>query len=589
MNYRIIRKWISLTVVIVMIASVWIGHSQNASAAGEAALSLKAEATGHVQSGDEVRIHVYITARELYSGTVNLSFPASMLEPLDAHTSSSEVNVQQGNWEGHVIRNKVNKEQGLAEFSWIQIGEHPGLSMKDTILYKVTFKSLTDSVDMALVKFAEVTLVNPNLEVMNYTVVSVPEEDGQDPGGQHPDKPSNGGTPGSVPNLPNSGSISDDSDRMEYSAEQLRELLDQGRLNITMPAGVDTLILPLETAMQLNGQQLTVTTPSGVSLHLAYEIWASLSKLGDQPNMTDARIVFTAQELSLEETLQIAVRASALHYAEIVSAGPALKLQLSVEQEDGSSQSLHSLDIPVRIEMDVRSSINPVLTALYDVTEDGVLTYIDSRVEQGKLSAKLRNFGTFGIFEFTKSYGDVSSTHWAYDAIGRATALQITSGIDANTFAPGREVTRAEFTALMARALGLEASGMVRFNDVHPSAWYAADVQAAADAGIIAGQGDGTFAPNALISRQEMAVIAVRSLMYVEQDAAPTVSPAESMQSTFTDLDNSASWAKSYIQQAAQYGLMLGRGNQLFVPHGLTTRAESVQVILNIWERMKSE
>ena len=80
---------------------------------------------------------------------------------------------------------------------------------------------------------------------------------------------------------------------------------------------------------------------------------------------------------------------------------------------------------------------------------------------------------------------------------------QIMCGIGNSTFAGDREITRAEFAAIMVRALGLPAKDISAFSDVAKEAWYNGAVAAASKYGIVSGRGGNTFDPLAKITREE--------------------------------------------------------------------------------------
>ena len=85
-------------------------------------------------------------------------------------------------------------------------------------------------------------------------------------------------------------------------------------------------------------------------------------------------------------------------------------------------------------------------------------------------------------------------------------------------FDPEGTVARAEFSALLIRALGISVEGKantVRFADVSASAWYASAVNAAVSSGLFNGIGDGRFAPKQDVTRAQAAAILNRFLTYV--------------------------------------------------------------------------
>ena len=95
----------------------------------------------------------------------------------------------------------------------------------------------------------------------------------------------------------------------------------------------------------------------------------------------------------------------------------------------------------------------------------------------------------------------------------------ILKGFGDGTFRPGETISRAQFCAMAASALGLPASAGKpgRFSDVPDSAWYAGAVNAMANMGFVSGSG-GTFRPGQAITYQEMTSILSRVAAWVSMD-----------------------------------------------------------------------
>ena len=85
------------------------------------------------------------------------------------------------------------------------------------------------------------------------------------------------------------------------------------------------------------------------------------------------------------------------------------------------------------------------------------------------------------------------------------------AGTAERTFEPGRKVSRAEFTAMLVRALKLTDKGTVTFSDVKPDAWYADSIALAVKAGIVTGKSTTLFGTNDQITREEMVTMLMRS------------------------------------------------------------------------------
>ncbi|MBB6446056.1 C40 family peptidase [Bacillus benzoevorans] len=130
---------------------------------------------------------------------------------------------------------------------------------------------------------------------------------------------------------------------------------------------------------------------------------------------------------------------------------------------------------------------------------------------------------------------DVSTASPTYPAIKTLTTAGIIQGFSDSTFHPEENVTRAQAAVIINRVLKKQASSSAGFGDVADSKWYAADVAAIKEAGIINGFADGTFRPDANMTRAEMAVILQRAFNLPVQAA-----------STYSDIP-STYWAHDAI------------------------------------------
>ncbi|QNK58673.1 S-layer homology domain-containing protein [Paenibacillus sp. PAMC21692] len=187
--------------------------------------------------------------------------------------------------------------------------------------------------------------------------------------------------------------------------------------------------------------------------------------------------------------------------------------------------------------------------------------------------------------------------HWAEEPICEAAAQGLVQGDDAGMFHPQRQVTRIEFAAMLLRALEISSEGESRvltFADADRIPDWAKDVASAAvNAGVLEGYLDGTLRPLQTVSRSEMAAMMTRALEQSLGGEASTNGEASTSgeaslsgdtTAPFADDADIPDWARGYIYTASQHGLLFGRGDNLFVPNGLATRAEAAVTILRLWQ-----
>ena len=199
-----------------------------------------------------------------------------------------------------------------------------------------------------------------------------------------------------------------------------------------------------------------------------------------------------------------------------------------------------------------------------------------SMQETRHISASLPHFSVFAVMEYNKSFADVPVHHWANQTIRTLAAKHIVQGVTESEFAPQQDVTRAEFTTLLVRMLGLQQSNAAHaFTDIPSAAWYADDVAAAYEAGVVRGSSGNRFIPNGVISRQEMAAMLVRAYDYAGGQQT------NGQATSYTDQEKIAGWAVQDVTRATEIGLLMGH-NGMFRPEATTTRAEAAQAILQL-------
>lgn len=115
-------------------------------------------------------------------------------------------------------------------------------------------------------------------------------------------------------------------------------------------------------------------------------------------------------------------------------------------------------------------------------------------------------------------YTDVATDSWYNNAISTLSNMGIINGYDDGSFQPNASITRAEFTAIATRFFDYTAEYDGAFNDVASGSWYADYVQAAVDMGLVDGYPDGGFHPNSYITRAEAVTIVNRVLNRVPHE-----------------------------------------------------------------------
>ena len=112
----------------------------------------------------------------------------------------------------------------------------------------------------------------------------------------------------------------------------------------------------------------------------------------------------------------------------------------------------------------------------------------------------------------TNNYSDVKDTDWCNNAISTLSNMGILKGYEDGTFHPNAPVTRAEFAAIAARFSDGAADDYATFSDVPNDYWASKEIAKAAKLGWIKGYKDGTFRPTNNITRAEVMTLVNRVL-----------------------------------------------------------------------------
>lgn len=171
----------------------------------------------------------------------------------------------------------------------------------------------------------------------------------------------------------------------------------------------------------------------------------------------------------------------------------------------------------------------------------------------------------------TASLKDIAD-HWAMSRINDLVARGAIKGYPDGTFQPDASITRAEFTTVVVKAFNLTSPNGQALAFTDTSEHWARDyIATATAAGIVGGYNDSIFGPNDPITREQMAAIVVK--------AARLTLATEATQ--FADSGSIAAWAGSAVATAVHHQIIKGYPDNTFKPGGKATRAEASAVIVN--------
>ena len=174
----------------------------------------------------------------------------------------------------------------------------------------------------------------------------------------------------------------------------------------------------------------------------------------------------------------------------------------------------------------------------------------------------------------------------AKDAINEMGSRKVVTGVTSQLYEPNRNITRAEFAAMVVRGLGLDQGlGTADYKDVSSNAWYRGVIETASGYGIIKGYGDKTFQPNQSITREQAMTMLARAMKITKLEADLTTSQVHDLLQSFSDKGLASSYAKESIAQCLQTGIVQGRTADQLAPEKPITRAEVAVMIQRLLEK----
>ncbi|MBN7773536.1 S-layer homology domain-containing protein [Clostridium aminobutyricum] len=245
----------------------------------------------------------------------------------------------------------------------------------------------------------------------------------------------------------------------------------------------------------------------------------------------------------------------------------------------GKSVTSSSFNAYVERTIAIPAGVDPSkITTGIVVEPNGTVYHVPTRVTviDGKYYAVINSLtnSTYSVIWNPVTFSDMAN-HWAKDSVNNMGSRMVVTGVGNNNYAPGRNMTRAEFSAVIVRALGLApASGSSNFSDIKTSDWYNGYIETAVSYGIIKGYDNGKFGPNDTITREQAMTILARAMKVTGLNADLTDKNVSELIGAYTDGTAVSAYAKESVAACLETGITAGRSNQIIAPKDSITRAE---------------
>ena len=176
-------------------------------------------------------------------------------------------------------------------------------------------------------------------------------------------------------------------------------------------------------------------------------------------------------------------------------------------------------------------------------------------------------------------FTDVDTAKWYHLFVDYVLTHKMMNGVSSRAFAPNANLTRGMLVQILYNLEGKPKGTASNFSDVQADAWYAEAVGWAASNKVVTGYADGTFRPNAAVTREQAAAILYR----YAQSKGIDVSVGENTNIlSYVDVQQASEYAIPALQWAVSAGVLNGKNGGRLAPTGTATRAE-IAAIMQRW------
>jgi len=335
--------------------------------------------------------------------------------------------------------------------------------------------------------------------------------------------------------------------------------------------------------LEIQTNSATYTLPTS-----EINIDAISKQLGESVALSDIQVNVQIAEPS-DTTVKVVNNAATSNSFSLMV--PAVDFSISCTNS-GKTVAVSSFNSYVERTIAIPDGVDPTkITTGVVVEADGTTRHVPTQVTRinGKYYAKINSLtnSTYAVIWHPIEFADVTD-HWAKDAINDMGSRMVINGVGDNKYEPDRDITRAEFAAIVVRALGLEpGTQKSSFGDVAASDWYCGYIETASSYGIVNGYNATTFGPNDKITREQAMTMIARAMKITGLDATLTDSEMVTLLASYTDSANASDYAKTSIAACLKTGVVTGRSNSTVAPKENITRAEVAVIVQRLLKDSK--
>ena len=360
--------------------------------------------------------------------------------------------------------------------------------------------------------------------------------------------------------------------------------LAEAKKNGTEQNGI-TVVLRVDTGSK-TGSHVTVNLPKAVQDAIIAKKIVNTIVVVDNPDIRVGMDLATVQEINKQAKSDVNITATRTDSGKLTTEakkaiGSRPVFDLKVNYGNGkavSSFGSGSVSVTIPYTLGANEKAGNV-QAVYVDSKGKVHWLINSVYDSAEkvLRFSTDHFSTYGIGykQANTAFTDIAG-HWAKEDIEFVASRGLFSGTSETKFSPNTAMTRGMFVTALGRLANADVSGYAKstFSDVKDDAYYMGYIEWASKNNIVNGVGNGKFAPDQSITREQMAVIM--------SNYAKTIGctlPKVHVENIFADNGKISTYAKEAVKQMQMAGVISGKNGNLYDPQGTATRAEVSAVL----------
>ena len=220
---------------------------------------------------------------------------------------------------------------------------------------------------------------------------------------------------------------------------------------------------------------------------------------------------------------------------------------------------------------------------------DGTFSHVPTQIVNidGKYFAKINSLtnSTYSVIWNPIEFNDVVN-YWAQAAINDMGSRMVVTGVGNGAYEPTRSITRAEFAAIVVRAMGLQkGTTESSFSDVSTTDWFNGYVDTATAYSLITGYDSISYGPSDTITREQAMAILARAMKFTGLSVNLTDSEMNDLISKYSDGASVSDYAKASVAACLKTGVVNGTTATTISPKDYVTRAEVAVMVQRLLQK----